>query len=77
MLQQSTQAETRGEDVANGRILHGQRSLEGFGAVPLLSAFVEDRKRVNDTDDCLTVLAEWGTRKFFDMLGTSWASPDR
>ena len=33
----------------------------------------EDRKRVNKTDDGLTVLAEWGTQKFFDMLGTAWA----
>ena len=33
----------------------------------VLSAFVEDRERVNDTDDGLTVLEEWGTRKFFDM----------
>ena len=28
---------------------------------------------MNDTDDGSTVLAEWGTRKFFDMLGTTWA----
>ena len=28
---------------------------------------------MNDTDDGLTVLAEWGTRKFFDMHGTAWA----
>ena len=39
----------------------------------MLSAFVQDRERVNGTDDGLTVLAERETRKFLDMLGTAWA----
>ena len=37
------------------------------GGIRCCPAFVEDRERVNDIDDCLTVLEEWGTRKFFDM----------
>ena len=35
--------------------------------------FVEEQKRVNDKDDCFTVLAEWGARKFFDVHGTALA----
>ena len=31
--------------------------------------FVQDRE---SKDDGLTVLAEWGTRKFFDMHGNAW-----
>ena len=43
------------------------------GGIRCCPAFVEDRKRVNYTDDGLTVLAEWGTRIFFDMHRTAWA----
>ena len=45
----------------------GFRMDKGHWRNSVLSAFVEDRERVNDTDDGLTVLAEWGTRNFFDM----------
>ena len=36
MFQQSAQAETRGDNVANGQISCEQKSLAGFGAVPHL-----------------------------------------
>ena len=35
--------------------------------------FVEDRERVNDKVDSLTMLAEWQTRNFFNIHGTAWA----
>ena len=43
------------------------------GGIRCCPEFVQDQKRVNDKLDGLTVLAELGTRKFFDMHGTACA----
>ena len=83
MLQQSAQAKTRGPwrgcHLATGGVVArmsptvGFRVDKGHWRDSELAAFVVDRERVNDTDDGLTVLAEWGTRNFFDMHRTAWA----
>ena len=41
------------------------------GSILCCPEFVEDWKRVNDKDDCLIVLAEWETRKIFDVHRTA------
>ena len=57
----------------------GFRQREDFGwtkvtgGIRCLPIFMEDRKRVQDDEDQFTVLTEFGTRKFFDVLGYAWA----
>jgi hypothetical protein len=43
------------------------------GGIRNYPRFITDRKRVNDDEDFLIVLAEWGRRKFFDVYGHAWA----
>jgi len=40
------------------------------GGIRAWPQFLEDHRRVLDDDDNLTVLTEWGSRKFFDVLGS-------
>ena len=42
------------------------------GGIRMYHHFINDRKRVNDEGDRFTVLAQWGSRKFFDMHGQAW-----
>ena len=47
------------------------------GGIRCCPAFVEDPKRVNNTDDGLTVLAEWELGNFSICLEPRGLSPDR